>query len=351
MARLMSWFLAVVLVTSLAVVATRANEESPGPEPKRLKVIMVTDEAGLGDQGFNDVTWQGVVKARAELGIQASESDVIKSEEQGDYVPNLNFAAAHADIVISVGFMIADALAKVAPMHPKTYFIHIEGDVPGENVVCFDFKGEEGGYLAGLVAGMFTRGGKVGVVAGREIPPVEAYLAGFEAGVKSASANFGKKAETIIVYAGSFDNPEKGKSLANSLIAKGCDVLFRAAGNTGIGVCEAVKENEKVYLIWEDIDHDALLPGRILVSTLKKIDVAVYNAISGAKEGKFRAGHYLYGVRENGMGISEMKHSSGLFTREELVALARAKEMLAAGEIEVPKRRADVVSFSPPLLR
>ena len=150
---------------------------------KPLKVVVLTDAAGLGDKGFNDVCWRGVQKAKEEFGVQAQ---FLQSREQADYAANLALAAQRADVIVTLGYLFVDAVKQAAPRFPRTLFIHIEGDISAQNVACFDFKSEEGGYLAGLVGGLFTRTKKLGVVTGMDIPPVEAYVSGFRAGVKTA---------------------------------------------------------------------------------------------------------------------------------------------------------------------
>lgn len=194
-------------------------------------VIVLTDSAGLGDKGFNDVCWQGVLKAQKDFGIDAR---FLQALEQADYASNLTLAAGRTDIVVTLGYLFTDSLKEVVPHFPKTRFIHIEGDIPGDNIACFDFRSEEGGFLAGVTAGLFTKKFMVGVVSGMDIPPVEAYVSGFRAGVRTAEAARGRKIEAIIATAGSFNDPVKGKSLATALIDKGVDVIFRAAGIPGL---------------------------------------------------------------------------------------------------------------------
>lgn len=310
-----------------------------------LKVLVLTDAAGLGDRGFNDVCWQGVQKAGKEFGFQPK---FLQSREQADYEANITLAAQQADVVVTLGFLFVDALKGVAPHFPNTRFIHIEGDVPGDNVASYDFKSEEGGFLAGLIAGLFTKSRKTGVVSGMDIPPVEAYVSGFRAGIKTAEAERGAPIEAIAASAGSFNDPVKGKSLAQALIEKGVDVIFRAAGNTGVGVLDAVKRADSVYLIVEDLDQDAELPGKILASTLKRMDVAIYDAFQDVSQGKFRPGHRWTGVAEGGVGISDMKYSKELFKPADLAAIAKAKELLKEGKIVVPKRASEVDAFQAP---
>lgn len=312
-----------------------------------VKVIVLTDAAGLGDKGFNDVCWQGVLRAKKDFGIDAQ---FLQSREQADYVSDITLAARRADIVITLGYLFVDALNEVAPYFPRTRFIHIEGDIKAKNVASFDFRSEEGGFLAGLIAGLFTRSMKVGVVAGMNIPPVEAYVSGFRAGVKTAEKARGKKIEAIVATAGSFNDPVKGKFLAKAMVGRGADVLFRAAGNTGIGVTEEVKETDGVYMVAEDLDQDAEIPGRVLTSVLKRMDVAVYDAIREAVEGRLRGGHRWLGASDGVIDITEMKYSRHLFRPADLQRIEKAKELLKSGKLIVPKRYSQVDSFVPPKL-
>lgn len=320
---------------------------TPDRSGKNLKVLVLTDVAGLGDKGFNDVCWQGVLKASRDFGLSAR---FLQGREQADYVSNLTLAAQNADIVVTLGYLFVDALKQVAPSFPETKFVHIEGDVSGENIASFDFKSEEGGFLAGLVAGLFTKSLKVGIVGGMEIPPVEAYISGFRAGVKTAERKRGKAIDTIVVSAGSFNDPVKGKSLAQALIAKGVDVIFRAAGNTGIGVMDAVANAQGVYLIAEDLDIDAEIPGKILTSTLKRMDVAVYEALEDIVTGNFQPGHHWLGAAEGVVDISAMKYSQQLFTQQDLECTQKARMLLKDRKISVPKNYTELKDFQIPSL-
>jgi len=317
-----------------------------GAEEVQTRVVMVTDVAGLGDQGFNDAAWAGVERAGTEAGVTA---DIIQSREQADYLSNLATAAERADVVVAVGFIIADSVKRAAPKYPDTYFIQIEGVVgDAPNVVSFDFKSQEGGFLAGVVAGLYSETGKVGAVSGMAIPPVRAYEAGYLAGVKAANESTGRDVEAIILSAGTFDDPVKGKSLAENLIGRGCDVIFRIAGNTGVGVWEAVRAREGVKIIWEDIDRDSMAPGKVLASALKRVDNAVFKGIEMARTGEWEAGHHVLGYADGGIGLSAMKHSRELFADEELVMIESAKALLAAGEIDVPTDPRDVPDWGAP---
>lgn len=312
---------------------------------KDLKVVVLTDASGLGDKGFNDVCWMGVQKAKQDFGLKAQ---FIQSREQADYISNLTLAARNADVAVTLGYLYADAVKQVAPHIPDCRFIHIEGDASGKNVASFDFKSEEGGFLAGLVAGLFTKTRKVGVVGGMDIPPVEAYVSGFKAGIKSAEHERKESIEAIVALAGSFDDPVKGKSLALALIDQGVDVIFKAAGNTGVGALEAVKNVNGIYLVAEDLDQDAELPGKILTSALKRMDIAVYEAIHQVVQDSFQAGHRWLGAADGAIDITEMNHSRNLFTNEDSKRIAKARELLKTGKLNIPKRYSEVASFEPP---
>jgi basic membrane protein A len=309
------------------------------------RVIVLTDAAGLGDKAFNDVCWQGVLKAGKDFGI---DPQFLQSREQADYASNLALAARKADIVVTLGYLFVDALSQTAPRFPKTKFIHIEGDIPTENVASFDFRSEEGGFLAGLAAGLFTKKNMVGVVAGMDIPPVEAYICGYRAGVKTAEKARGQKIETVVSMAGSFNDPIKGKSLAKAMIDRGVDVIFKAAGNTGVGVAEAVKGSEGVYLIADDLDQDKEMPGKVLTSTLKRMDVAVYGAIHDCVEGRFHSGHRRLGASEGAMDITDMQYSRQLFAPADLQRIEKARELLKGSKLVIPGHYGEVDVFAAP---
>lgn len=319
--------------------------ETPKAYAGNIKVLVLTDAAGLGDKGFNDVCWQGVQRAVKDFGVEAQ---FLQSREQADYIPNITLAAERADVVVTLGFLFVDAVKEFAPNFPRTRFLHMEGDISVDNVASFDFKSEEGGFLAGVIAGLFTKNRKAGVVSGMDIPPVEAYVSGFRAGMKTAQSKRQEPLEAIVASAGSFNDPVKGKSLAQALMRKGVDVIFRAAGNTGVGVLEAVKHTDGVFLITEDLDMDAEMPGKILASTLKRMDLVIYNTIREIIQGGFQPRHRWLGAAEGAVSLSEMQYSKQLFKPEDLETIRKAHDLLRENRITVPKRYSDVDAFEPP---
>lgn len=319
----------------------------PFPADAVLKVIMVTDAAGLGDKGFNDQAWRGALRAGEKFGAKVK---FIQSREQADYIPNLTLAAQDADIVISLGFLFTDAVQEAAPRFPHKKFIHIEGDIQLPNVISYDFRSEEAGFLGGVVAALGTRKGVVGVVTGMDIPPVQAYVAGFKAGILTVNKNMNRSVRDVVVSVGSFNDPVKGKSFAEHLISLGADVLFRLAGNSGMGVWEAVKKREGTYLINEDLDMDDQLPGKILASTLKRFDIAVFEGIRLIIEGDFKTGHFWLGADMGGVGISDMRYSQDHFTEEERLFITKAKNLLRTQRVPIPAHPRQITTFNIPEL-
>ena len=314
----------------------------------RFKVVMVLDMAGLGDKGFNDAGWAGVQRAVSELGVEAH---CIQSGEQADYVPNLSLAAQQADAVVAMGFLMIDAMRKVAPLYPGTPFIFVDGEVAGKNVASFDFKAQEGAYLAGILAGMTSRSGKVGVVLGMDIPPVRAYEAGFRAGMLTVNRLADRRVVCLSATVGDFNNPSKGKALAQGLLAQGADVVLQLAGNSGLGVIEAVRESgRQVWAVGADLDQDDLAPGRVLVSILKRIDVAVFEAIRDANQGRFQAGHRWVGIAEGATGLTEMRHTRPDAPDRAHEMVSKAEALIRAGKLIVPWRVEDLEVFQAPEL-
>lgn len=320
--------------------------EEPAEAPSGYSVVMVMDMAGLGDKGFNDAGWAVVQRAVEQLGVKAQ---YLQSHEQADYVPNLGLAAERADAVVAMGYLMVDAVRQVAPLHPGTDFIFVDGRVDADNVASFDFKAQEGAYLAGLVAAMTTRSGTVGTVLGMDIPPVRAYESGYRAGIATVNGLTDRDVTYLSATVGDFSNPSRAKALAQGLYARGADILLQLAGNSGLGVIEAARESEqKVWAIGADIDQEDLAPGRVLVSVLKRIDVAVYQAIRDAQSDSLRAGHRWIGIAEGASGLTDMRHTRQDVPGRALEMVERAKALIESGSLVVPWRVEDLETFRVP---
>ena len=284
----------LAMLCSLFVAACGSDEEEPAPgggtscrretpAKEAIKVGLVTDIGGLNDRSFNQLANEGLERAKSELGV---ETRVLISKANSDYVPNLStLAQQQYDLVIGVGFLMAEAMNTVAPKFPNTKFAIIDVDATGlkakpTNVAGLLFKENEAGYLVGYMAGLYLKdegGGTASSVGGQKIPPVDHYIAGYQKGVKAANPD----AKVVNGYSQKFDDPAPCKELALNQIAEGAKVVFQVAGGCGLGALDAAKE-KGVQGIGVDADQ-AYLGDQIMTSALKKVDVAVFDDGQGRR--------------------------------------------------------------------
>ena len=323
--------------------AANCGEDSPSAQ---FRVTMIADVAGLGDKGFNDAGWAGCQMAERE--IPGVEAKIIQSKEQVDYLGNLSLAAENSDVVVALGFLMIDAVKEAAARRPDTPFIFVDGLIDAPNVASIDFKSEEGALLAGILAACVSKTGKVGVMPGMDIPPVEAFATGYRAGVLCVNRTLGKNVQVLSKTIGSFNDPVKAKSLAKGLFDQEVDIIFQLAGNSGLGVLEAVKEApEGHYMIGVDINQDGLLPGRVLTSVLKRMDLMVYREIKKVYDGEFTEGQYYVGLAEDAISLTEMRYTKHLVPDHVFVMIKRAKRAIIQGSLEPPRYPEDLERFQP----
>jgi basic membrane protein A len=257
---------------------------SGGSGGKVFKIGLVTDIGGLDDKSFNHLAFVGIQRAKSQLGI---DFKVLESHQESEYVPNLQtLAAQHYDLVIAVGFLMDGAIKKVAKAFPTVNFAIID-DAPSPalpNVQGLLFKEQESGYLAGYLAALESKTGTVSTVGGQKIPPVDHYIAGYQAGAKKADPSI----KTLNGYSQDFVDQAKCKEIALNQIAQGSQVVFQVAGQCGLGALDAAKE-KGVQGIGVDADQ-AYLGDYILTSAIKKVDVAVFDTIKQVVDGTFQGG-------------------------------------------------------------
>jgi basic membrane protein A len=271
-------------------------------------VVLVTDINQLNDHGFNQLAYQGLKRAIRDLGVRG---DVYQSASSQAYIPNLSTAARRkADLVISVGFDQATAISKVAKQFPDTKFAIIDvdqRDLAGnpQNVEGLIFKEQEGGYLAGYLAGLVEKqsGGKnvIGSVGGQKQPPVDRYIAGYQAGAKKADPGV----TLLNAYSQDWVDQAKCKQAALNQIADGAGIVFQVAGGCGLGVLDAAKE-QGVWGIGVDADQ-SYLGKQVLTSALKRVDTSVYSTIQQVLDGKFRGGtNSVFSLKNDGVGLGKV---------------------------------------------
>jgi basic membrane protein A and related proteins len=304
--------------------------ETAGPA---LKVGLVTDIGGLDDRSFNFLANKGLQRAEDELGV---EGRVLISKQDADYVPNLtSLAKQDYDLVVAVGFLMSEALDKVAVRYPDVNFAIIDfsqAEMPSKpaNVRGLLFKEQEAGYLVGYLAGLLTKeeaGSRqvIGSVGGLKIPPVDRYIAGYQAGAKAANPEI----ETLNGYSQDFVDQAKCKEVALDQIGRGARVIFQVAGQCGLGALSAAEE-KNVRGIGVDADQ-AYLGEHVLTSALKKVDVAVFQTVQGVQDGSFAGGDdAVFDVASGAVGLGEVASD----VPAELVSqVNEVQDRIAAGEV------------------
>jgi len=311
---------------------TATATTSAASNGKKPYVVLVTDIGQLNDHGFNQLAYTGLKRAQRELGIKG---DVFQSPSSSDYIPNLTTAARKgADLVISVGFDQANSIAKVAKQFPNTDFAIIDVDwntLPGhpKNVLGLIFKEQEVGYLAGYLAGLVEKAnGKsntIGSVGGQKQPPVDRYIAGYQAGAKAADPGI----KLLNGYSQEWVDQAKCKTIAQNQIASGADIVFQVAGGCGLGVLDAAKQ-DNVWGIGVDADQAYLGP-QVLTSAMKRVDTSVFATIHQVIAGKFKGGtNAVFSLNNQGVGLGKI---SAKVPHEDLVKVHDIAKEIATGQI------------------
>jgi basic membrane protein A len=273
----------------------------------KLRVGLVTDVGKVNDGTFNQYAYEGLKRAESELGI---ETAFIETQAQTDYLKNIDqFASQGYDMIVTVGFLMGDATKEAATKYPDIKFAIVDNayDPPLPNVEALVFAEDEAGYLAGVLAASLSKSGTVAAVGGVEIPPVQKFLLGYENGAKSVNADIQVKR----VYIDSFTDRARGAEAARSFIAEGADVIFGAGGQTGSGGIQAAAQ-DGVFVIGVDQDEyvttfqNGSAPGadKILSSAIKRVDVAVFNAIKAGQDGSFKGGTNVFTAANEGVGLA-----------------------------------------------
>jgi basic membrane protein A len=301
-----------------------------------VRIGLVFDVGGRGDKSFNDGAYAGLLRAEKELGADVAYLEPAGSEDR-EAAMRL-FAARGMDLILGIGFIFSSDVNAVAKDYPDRKFACVDyapgpGPMPS-NVQGLVFRDEEGAFLVGAVAGLLTKSNHVGFVGGMQNPLIRKFEAGYEQGVQETC----KECVVHGAYAGAtpdaFRDPARGKSLAAAQIAEGADVLFHASGATGHGVFEGARDG-RALAIGVDADQFDEMPGTVVTSMLKRVDVAVFEAIANVLHGRFQPGMAVFGVREGAIDyVHEGPHAVGLSSslKERLETLKKA---IAQGQIHV----------------
>lgn len=317
----------------------QGGTEQSGGDPVRVAVIL----AGvLGDKSYNDSAWEGIERAKAEFNI---EVQVVESVNPADWEPNtVAMASEGYDLVICVSPEFEVIVKDHAPSFPDVKFVITDSRVSGENVLSVCYAQNEGSFLAGAAAAMFTQKTEIanvndkkiiGWVGGMDIPALHDFLVGYEQGAKYVDP----ETEVLVSFAGSFNDPLKGKELTLAQYSQGADIVMNVASNTGNGILEAAQETGN-YAVGVDINQDPIYPGRILTSMIKYVGVGTYEAIKSVVENNFVGNRTVKMDLANGgvniTDMSTMKQALGdSFPQDIYDKLQEIKGKIISGEIKV----------------
>lgn len=297
-----------------------------------FKVGLVTSIGGVNDGSFNQSAWEGLQEAMEEFGVEAN---YLEAKTDADYAPNIEtFIDEEFDLIISVGYMTSDATRAAAEANPDVSFAIIdEASIDLPNVTNLMFKQAQASYLVGYVAGLTTETDNVGLVLGMSNDNMNQFGYGYCAGVLDSNPE-----ATIQQFnVNSYGDSAGGKTAANTAITNGADIVFHAAGGTGLGVIEGCQEAGK-YAIGVDSDQSVIAPNTVITSAMKKVDAAVIDTVEALVNGTLESGVQIYDLSAGGVDIAPTKD---LLSEDVIAAVEEVKEKIINGEITVPENKAD----------
>lgn len=296
------------------------------------KVGIVFDIGGKDDRSFNAAANVGALKAAKDFPI------VFRDVEPGDPTSiepaQRAFAQYGYNLIIGVGFAQGPILVEVAKDYPRLHFVLIDSVADSPNVASLIFKEHEGSFLVGMIAAYTSKTGKLGFVGGMDIPLIHRFQTGYIEGAKYVNPNIVVLSNYVGITDAAWNNPGKGRELANSQYEQGADVIFQAAGNSGLGVFDAA-ESYKKFAIGVDSNQNWVKPGFILTSMIKRIDTAVYEVIKDETEGHFQGGVHVYGLENKGVDYALDEYNKALIPQDVIEKVEKAKQDIIAGKIKV----------------
>ena len=328
-----------VIVVAVVIIFNLDMDVADKEETVSLKPAVVFDMGGKFDKSFNEGVWNGVKKFTEETGIEVMEFEVTNETQREQAMRRM--VDKGATVVLGVGFAQADAISKVAADNPDVQFSIIDvGWLDAPNLRQYVFKEHEGSFLVGVAAAKASQTGKVGFVGGQDIGLISRFACGYVGGVKSILPN----AEVYENMTGStpaaWNDPARGAELTRSQIDRGADVVYHAAGGTGVGVIQAAADAGKLA-IGVDSNQNGLAPGSVLTSMLKRVDVAAYETFMDAKNNAFTSGVQVLGIAEGGVDWALDDNNKSLITADIKSAIEKAKDGILSGDIVVHDFLAD----------
>lgn len=338
--------IAILLALTLLAVACSERTEARR-EGCDIRVGIVFDIGGKNDRSFNAAAWEGVKRAAEDMPICLYD---VEPGSPTSIEPAMRaFAEKSFDLIIGVGFAQGPILQRVAEDYPNIKFAIIDGVIlekdgktPKHNVASLVFREHEGSYLVGIIAASKSRTGVIGFLGGMDIPLIHRFNKGYEEGAKSINPNIVLVSNYVGVNDSAWNNPGKGKELALAQIEKGADVIFTAAGNSGLGVFDAVEQYGKNpdgeanrFVIGVDSNQNGVKPGFVLTSMVKRVDNAVYDVVKEVLDGRFKGGFHVFGLDKEGVAYALDQYNEALIPKAVIEKAEVAKAKIIAGEIQV----------------
>ncbi|MBB5371026.1 MULTISPECIES: BMP family protein [unclassified Janthinobacterium] len=313
------------LTIAAALLAAQASAATP-------KLGIVYDAGGKFDKSFNQSAFEGAERFKKDTGISFIEVQA-SSDTQAEQVLR-GLARKKLDMIASIGFSQTQAVQKVAKEFPNVKFVLIDGTATGANVNSVLFKEEEGSYLVGVAAAMASKSKKVGFIGGIDIPLIRNFACGYAQGVKSVNAKADITQNMVGTTASAWNDPAKGSELARSQFERGVDVVFAVAGGSGLGTLQMAKEKGKLA-IGVDSNQNALYPGTILTSMVKRVDNTVYDSFMEVKNGTWKGGVVAKGLKEGGVDWALDANNRKLITPEIEKRVLGARKDIIDGKVKV----------------
>lgn len=336
-----------ILLVSVCLFVSACGAADKAEQRCIAKVGIVFDIGGKNDRSFNAAAWEGVKRAKNDLNICLHD---VEPGNPTSIEPSMRaFAEKGFDLIIGVGFAQGPIMASVAKDYPNIKFAIVDGVIfeedgktPKKNVASLVFREHEGSFLVGMIAAAKSKSGVLGFIGGMDIPLIHKFETGYEEGARSVNPNIRVIDNYVGVTDSAWNNPGKGKELALSQINQGADIIFTAAGNSGLGAFDAVEQFGKgsdrlanKYVIGVDSNQNGVKPGYVLTSMIKRVDNAVYDVVKEVLEGRFAGGFHVFGLDKDGVGYAMDDFNKVLIPQDVLDKVEIAKKKIVAGEITV----------------
>lgn len=319
-----SWLTSALCATALLFALPAAAQQ--------FNPAIIFDMGGKFDKSFNQSAYEGAEQFKKETGIAYGEFEITNAAQREQALRNL--ARRGASVLVAVGFAQASSMEIVAKEFPQTKFVLIDAVVDLPNVQSIIYREHEGSFLVGMLAALASKTGKVGFVGGMDIPLIRKFAKGYEEGVKYVKPDAEVFQNMTGTTPSAWNDPTRGGELAKSQFARGADVVYAAAGGTGVGVYQAAKDSGK-FAIGVDSNQNYLHPGTMLTSMIKRVDLAVYETFKTARDGTWKPGLQVIGLKENAVDFALDDYNRKLITAEMEAKVRQAKADIIAGKIKV----------------